>query len=96
VSRNLFTDARKGLRWLVQASRVVSERGETPAAQTGWFKLPLDKKSQNMRWDIRLVAPARAFVKTAVGDATVIRFTADRAQSVLVRLGHHHASEPPV
>jgi hypothetical protein len=96
VSRNLFRDARKGLWCVVQASSVVSERGETTTAQTGWFKLPLDKKSQNMRWDIRLVAPTRAFVKTAVGDATFIRFTADRAQSVFVRLGHHHASEPPV
>jgi hypothetical protein len=96
VSRNLFTDARKGLQWLVQASRVVSEHGETTAAQTGWFKLPLDKKSQNMRWDIRLVAPTRAFVKIAVGDATVIRFTADWAQSVFGHLGDHHASEPPV
>jgi len=96
MCRNRFTDAREDLRWLVQVSRVMGERRETTATQTGWFKLPLVQKSQNMRWDIRVSAPARAFVKTAVGDATVIRFTADRAQSAFRHFGRHHEREPPV
>ena len=49
MCRNRFTDARKDLRRLVQVSRVMGERRETTATQTGWFKLPLVQKSQNMR-----------------------------------------------
>lgn len=65
---------------LVKISSVMGEQGEATAAQTRGFKLDFDQKSQNMRWNIGLFAPARTFVKTAIGDATVIRFAADRAQ----------------
>jgi hypothetical protein len=96
AGRNLLTDTRKDLRWLVPISRVARERGEATTTQTGRFRLFLGQEMQNVRWNIGLVAPARTFVKATIGNAAIICRTADRTTPISCVRRVHHASEPPV
>ena len=96
AGRNLLTDTRKDLRWLVPISRVTRERGEATTTQTGRFRLFLSQETQNVRRNIGLIAPARTFVKTTIGDAAITYRAADGTTPVSCVRRVHHASEPPV
>src|SRR5260221_10029973 len=93
---NLLTDARKDLRWLVLISRVTCQRSEAATIRTGRLGLFLGQETQNVRWNIGLVAPAQTFVKATIANAAIICRATDRTKPISCVRRAHHASEPPV
>jgi hypothetical protein len=95
-SANLSTHTAQDGFCIVEYSRVACHDRQAVLAEACRLKLHLSEMTCHRKWNADGIAPTKAFVKTAVCDATIIRFTANWTPPIVGQRNVHHASEPPV